>query len=76
DLGKIVDLIRNIRSEVFKVDERKCMINKVKALGVDLKIIAHPMVATVRPIDIHNFMLEILEYFKEYDVEVEFAGVF
>lgn len=75
DIEKIAELVRNIKSDVFKVEERKCMINKVKALEVDLKIAAHPIMATLRPIDIHNFILELLEHFKEYDTEVEFAGI-
>lgn len=73
---QILEVVKNIRSDIFRVDERKCVIDKISKNYIELKIVVHPLSATIRPIDIQNFVVEQLRHFKDYITEIELLDVY
>ncbi|MEM4481711.1 MAG: mechanosensitive ion channel family protein [Desulfurococcaceae archaeon] len=76
DKKQVLELIKNLRSDVFRVDERKCIVDRISKDEVDLKIALHPLSTTIRSADIQNFIAEQLERFKEYEVEIELIEIY
>lgn len=73
DLSRLISLFRDLKSEVFRIDDKRSIIRYVGPRGFIVRIIVHPISSTIRQSDINDFIAEILEKFREYEIEVKFV---
>lgn len=71
ELNRIIKVIRNIESKVFRIDERKVLINEISSDKCVLKIIANPIVTPIRTIDLIELIERLNSNLSNYKPIVE-----
>ncbi|MCC5990147.1 MAG: hypothetical protein LM558_01370 [Thermosphaera sp.] len=76
DLRAVIDLFKNFKPEVFRIDDKRSIIRHVGPSTFTIRIVAHPTTPSIRHIEIIDFMSELIGRFKEYNPEVRFVRVY
>ncbi|WP_448578174.1 hypothetical protein [Thermosphaera sp.] len=76
DLRRVIDLFKDFKPEVFRIDDKRSIIQHVGPSKFTIRIVAHPTGPSIRHVEIVDFMSELIGRFKEYDPEVLFVKAY